>query len=351
MAVKDLPVVDMRWLANGEEDPHERYITLAREDLAGAFISDDELANRASFLSTISQEKDTADMIHSHRTGGDYICKSVVGEIIKERLRWMSRRIAILEGRYPGLDNTVPVLPKVVEVDQQDAKALERLEEHLPRLRDALYLPDTFSASWLKEFLVDRRMSNHYKNLTSILGMNPAVGPTKRWHLYTTYVSSLLRYHGIYVPFDDDQATIDLKRKIVVFNKSKYFSSGKEYTLHQAPVAKLFPEGNLIDKLNFHFNRHNAILDIWLRGDDTWGANWLDGSYKLIDLLNQLFEEIVTTDPEIIIKGDFNDQLTNVMGLLVDAWLTVKATQVDKNDPVERERGATAVTHLLITKE
>lgn len=98
-------VVDMQWLANGEQDPHPRYIKIGRDDLAGThLLSDDELAYSLAMMSTISDERDTAMMIDSHRTNGDYISKSTLGEIAKDRIRWLSRRVAVLEGRYPGFD-------------------------------------------------------------------------------------------------------------------------------------------------------------------------------------------------------------------------------------------------------
>ena len=108
--------IDMRWLAEGNPDVHPRYVELNREDLMGAHkLTDDELAYALAMMSTISDERDTQLMIESHRTGGNYIHKSMLGEIAKDRIRWLSRRVAVLEGRYPGRDtsgNVVPVTPQ-----------------------------------------------------------------------------------------------------------------------------------------------------------------------------------------------------------------------------------------------
>lgn len=106
-------VVDMQWLADGEKDPHPRYVEIGRDDLSGAhLLSDDQLANSLSMMSTIRDDEDTARMIESHRSGGDYISKSMLGEIGKDRIRWLSRRVAVLEGRYPG---STPAKKEVLE--------------------------------------------------------------------------------------------------------------------------------------------------------------------------------------------------------------------------------------------
>lgn len=118
---RDASVVDMRWLEEGRTDDHERYTKIGRDELAAPYISDDELANMMSFDSTVSLEQDTANMIQAHKTGATYISKSLKGEIAKDRLRWLSRRVAVLEGRYPGSPT-----PKVDTLEQLQALCKEK---------------------------------------------------------------------------------------------------------------------------------------------------------------------------------------------------------------------------------
>lgn len=321
MADRDLPVVDMRWLTDGEEDPHDRYITLTREELAGAFISDDELANRASFLSTISQEKDTADMIHSHRTGGDYICKSVVGEIIKERLRWLSRRVAILEGRYPGVDaNLQPVIKEAV-VNPAEVIAEVRMIDHLPRLCDSLYFKNSNRQSKLAELAKQRGLSAKFINLSIIFGHYPNIEHEKRWHLYVQLVRDLLKNHKTYVPFIDDKFSFDEKAFTITINESKYFSKGT-YKIAEPIAAVRFPEFATIRKLDLLFDSLQGILDIWYDGEgDSWGSNWTDGKFTAKELLNELQLAATTTDPEHVIKREPTDPRTNVFNNFIEAYI------------------------------
>lgn len=118
---RDASVVDMRWLAVGGEDDHSRYVELDRKDLAAPYISDDELANMMSFDSTVSEEEDIRNMLKAHASGETYITKSLKGEIAKDRLRWLSRRVAVLEGRYPGSP-----APKVDTLEQLQALCKEK---------------------------------------------------------------------------------------------------------------------------------------------------------------------------------------------------------------------------------
>lgn len=118
---RDASVVDMRWLDEGRKDDHERYTQIDRTELAAPYISDDELANMMSFDSTVSLDQDTANMIKAHTSGETYISKSLKGEIAKDRIRWLSRRVAVLEGRYPGSP-----APKVDTLEQLQALCKEK---------------------------------------------------------------------------------------------------------------------------------------------------------------------------------------------------------------------------------
>lgn len=130
---RDASVVDMRWLEEGRSDDHKRYTKIGRDELAAPYISDDELADMMSFDSTVSLEQDTANMIQAHRTGETYISKSLKGEIAKDRLRWLSRRVALLEGRYPGHplpEPKVDTLEQLQQLCKEKAIILELWYDH-----------------------------------------------------------------------------------------------------------------------------------------------------------------------------------------------------------------------------
>jgi hypothetical protein len=93
-------VVDMNWLTNGEKDPFPKYASRTRDSLCMTDMSDDVLANYA-FLNYSRSEDDELKALLSM---GVIPTKIAFMTAVKERLRWLSRRVAILEGRYPGLN-------------------------------------------------------------------------------------------------------------------------------------------------------------------------------------------------------------------------------------------------------
>lgn len=240
MSNKDRNVVDMRWLADGLEDPHPRYIELPREDLGGAHLfSDDELANKLSMMSTISDEQDTAKMIDAHRNNGDYVCKSMLGEIAKDRLRWLSRRVAVLEGRYPG--KTAADLPGVkkmpdllpgTKADPFDSAVAEsRLERQVPLLEAVLNLPKGTHPNNMAALLDERRIRVDSLKVSVALGLFMDKKPVQRWQIYVGLARDLLK-HGIYIPFWDDEYSIGgANNNVVSITKSRYFGTGKRYQI------------------------------------------------------------------------------------------------------------------------
>lgn len=96
-------VVDMRWLAEGREDQFKGYLSRAREELPLADWSDDELANLCFMHGDISKEEDVIQMIEAHKAGKHHISKIAILTAVKERMRWLTRRLAVAEGRYPGV--------------------------------------------------------------------------------------------------------------------------------------------------------------------------------------------------------------------------------------------------------
>lgn len=240
MSKKDRIVVDLHWLAEGKEDPHPRYIELPREDLAGAHLfSDDELANKLSMMSTISDDRDTAMMIDAHRTGGDYVSKSMLGEIAKDRLRWLSRRVAVLEGRYPGKTpadmsgvKTMPNLLPGAKPDAFDSAVAEsRLERQVPLLAAVLDLPKGAHPNDMAAFLDERRIRVDSLKVSVALGLFMDKKPLQRWQIYVGLARDLLK-HGIYIPFWDDEYTIGgVHKNMLNITKSRYFGTGKSYQI------------------------------------------------------------------------------------------------------------------------
>lgn len=117
---------DMNWLAEGKEDPHPTYVDQTREDLTLADYSDDELANAVFMSGDISREEDTTRMIAAHRAGVRYIAKISLLTAAKERIRWLTRRLAVAEGRYPGISK--PAVEDDVMVEALKSAAHKMLE-------------------------------------------------------------------------------------------------------------------------------------------------------------------------------------------------------------------------------
>jgi len=102
MAREKKPVVAMRWLAEGREDEFADYCDRKREDLPLADLSDDELGNYAYLYYDRSQEEELAVMMTQLDENPKHVTKIAFMTAVKERLRWLSRQLAIAQGIYPG---------------------------------------------------------------------------------------------------------------------------------------------------------------------------------------------------------------------------------------------------------
>lgn len=238
MSNQERDIVDLKWLRDGEPDKHPEYVKMGRDELAGAhLLSDDELAYSLAMMSTISDERDTAMMIESHRTGGDYISKSLLGEIAKDRIRWLSRRVAVLEGRYPGVDAPKPVqkVPEPLQQAEGDAYARAvaeaRLERQTPLLAGLLGLTNAnFDIRTLPQLLESKGIKIEAIKIATALGYVLTNYPEKRWQIYVGVVRELLKV-GIYIPFFDDVYAV--KGNELVITKSKFLASGKRQYIRQ----------------------------------------------------------------------------------------------------------------------
>jgi len=97
------------WLVAGVPDEFADYLDRARDELPLADFSDDELANRVYMVGDISAEMDAANMINAHRNGERYISRLVALTAAKERLRWLSRKLLVAEGKYPGKEKSLQI--------------------------------------------------------------------------------------------------------------------------------------------------------------------------------------------------------------------------------------------------
>lgn len=326
-------VVDMHWLANGEQDPHPDYIKRQREDLMGAHkLSDDELAYQLAMMSTISEERDTMMMIESHRTGGDYIPKSVLGEMAKDRIRWLSRKVAVLEGRYPGVSKPVIAVVEPKPVNEQEATqqyvAQARLERQVPLLVGWLGLTDKSSHIDLVEALKRHNVNVDPVKVGIAVGFVLNQDYTNRWHVYVTLARDLLK-QGVYIPFFDDEYRTHRKSSKVLIVSSKYFKTMQphEVRILVAPSTSVItdPVEAKLQELADLCKERKVTLDFWKEpGEHGWFSNWTEGGWCLNGLIDHLLEDIAKTDQEVIIEGDANDNydvnLDTFAELIYDTW-------------------------------
>lgn len=121
-------VVDMRWLAEGREDDFVRYLERCREDLPMADWSDDELANYAFMHYNRDMNTEVAVMMNPE---GEHYPKIAFMTATKERIRWLSRQLAVAEGRYPGVDIPNDIILKVREQETEAGREHVRITKAL----------------------------------------------------------------------------------------------------------------------------------------------------------------------------------------------------------------------------
>lgn len=224
--------VDMEWLANNEKDPHEHYVNLPRERLAGPQYTDDNLAYRAAMWNTISDDEDMRKMLDAHKTGDDYLSKSILGEVIKDRLRWLSRRVAWLEGRYPGSPMPSPALQQLLNgggtVDPYlEAVAEARLDRQTPLLAAVCGVEPHHGIHDLDDLLKAKNIKVDAIKVGMSLGMfvNSQFG--KRWQIYVGLAKELLK-QGIFIPYWNDEYKVHPDGSVHI-SKSQFFASGQRY--------------------------------------------------------------------------------------------------------------------------
>jgi hypothetical protein len=114
----------MEWLVKGEKDSFAHYLQRPREDLPCSDMSDDTLANYAFmyYNRPLGEEHD----ILLGRAEGHHP-KIAFMTATKERMRWLARRVAVLEGNYPEVDIPYDIAAKVAKQERRLMTEYENL--------------------------------------------------------------------------------------------------------------------------------------------------------------------------------------------------------------------------------
>lgn len=226
MADKDFTFVDMNWLLKGEEDPHPDLVNKKPEELMLADHSHDELANLVFMIGDRSREEDMRMMLEARSTGKKHISTIASLTAAKERIRWLARRVAVLEGRYVGKEDQKSATLEDTQLSTPDLMAEAALEIQLPFLRQVLKIPEGTNPTLIRGILIDGRLGLAPTKVSIVLGDVMTTQYLKRWHLYVEMVRDLLKHHQIYVPFIGEDISRDNTDGTITIVKSKYFPSG-----------------------------------------------------------------------------------------------------------------------------
>lgn len=106
-------ITDLRWLNEGKKDPHPQLLFRERGDLGMASFSDEELAGYAFMNYNRSQAEEVEVLVSALNPGPvPQYPKIAFMTSLQERVRWLSRRLAIAEGRYPTATVYLPLTDK-----------------------------------------------------------------------------------------------------------------------------------------------------------------------------------------------------------------------------------------------
>lgn len=260
-------VVQFRWAVEGQPDPFADYLDRPREDLPLADLSDDELANYAFMNYDRGQNEEVAVMMAMGNDG--HYPKIAFMTAVKERIRWLSRQLAIAQGTYPGkepksiLSTPIADLEGMVSLLGEDTSASNALFGQKP-LSESDYFHNMQrelsnrkgSLLWehnvehfLKHFRAKRDDINEPLRretfVKTLIGMFPLVnkeniraaltidiglhnGAAYRWDSYVRLCQDLMAEYKVYIPFDGDiVADGRLGNGFNVIAKSKYHCSGQ----------------------------------------------------------------------------------------------------------------------------
>lgn len=294
MADKEHMFIDLTWIQTGDADPHPDLATTKPEDLMLADHTHDQLANLVFLIGDRSKEEDMSLMLKAHRTGGNHISMIAALTAAKERIRWLARRVAILEGRYPGITVEPPKPLEEIVVDSPEVVAEAMLEMHLPFFKEVLGLAPDVTMNQMSGH------SAHYLGLNPtkihvVLGHTMKTQYVKRWHIYVELVRTLLKNNGIYVPFIDDIWTDNFELHGVVFiSRSKYFGSGTHrLKRHTKKVVKYAYGKDAVElkarEIYDAWPNRQELTDWVVSGDTAWQNKARE---EARELLNKEMEEL-----------------------------------------------------------
>lgn len=281
MAREKKDVVQFRWAVEGQPDPFANYLDRPREDLPMADFSDDELANYAFMNYDRSRDEEVAVMMAMGNDG--HVPKIAFMTAVKERIRWLSRQLAIAQGTYPGKEKQPSPIPGIEGLadllgeDTSSSKALfgqkplsesdyfHNMQRELSN-RKGLLLWGHNVEHFLKHFRTQRNdLHDHLRYeefVKSIINTFPLINKEKiraaltidiglhngaayRWETYVRLCQDLLAEYKVYIPFDGDViADGKLGNGFNVIAKSKYHCSGQ---------AVQYPAGVVEDRVGLAY--------------------------------------------------------------------------------------------------
>lgn len=264
MAREKKDVVQFRWAVEGKEDPHAGYLKLTREDLPMADFSDDELANYAALHYNRSEQQEHEVMLGQLYDTTEHVPKIAFMTAIQQRVRWLSRQLAIAQGTYPvqpkvTLDSELlkgPIMGHYADgiIDLADSLGENRSAKKalitdggVDTLSEALG-KDRFGFRYRKAGLYWQQNAGHFykafglahwtlnmpKVTTVVRDVLPGVTITEvtkaltdpdsvvRWDAYVALVHRLLEEGNKYIPFTED--VINAEGMLV---RSRFHASGR----------------------------------------------------------------------------------------------------------------------------
>lgn len=236
-----------QWLQDGKEDPFASYCDRPRDALPLAHWSDDQLANYIFYNYDRSQEDDLAIMlaIANGKETND-VTRIAAATAVQQRLRWLSRRVMLLEGTYPGreAEKPVPTLSEALELTDEERRARQRLEENVPFFYKAFDLnPEHVRMSEVSEIVHAIATDRIYDEEKITSTLRPGRGQAIRaWHQYVQLILTLMRY-GKYIPFAGDEIAKAGKNKVFIA-RSRYHASGQFVNYPAGVVHPLPPVGD-----------------------------------------------------------------------------------------------------------
>lgn len=282
MAKKEKEVAHLpHWLRNGEADPFAGYLDRERGDLPMAHFSDDALGHYLFMNYDRTIEREEAILISIARgIELDDVPRIVMAQSIMERLRWLSRRVMVLEGTYPGMEKPAhPAFNPPSSVAEENAK--KRLDDNRPLFFQTFDLEA--SCVTINDL---RALFSNYGIVgrgNAQLAFGFAEGPyAQAWHHYLNLVVALASA-GKYVPFVGDE--IVKATPLNILQRSKYHASGQRVNypagIVKTPVVEKRFEGGvheggvLLDERNVE-DRAKEIYSSWM--DEPGWKPWQDWS-------------------------------------------------------------------------